>query len=329
MKNTARCLILLLAAAAALAFSPPVQQLDSAARKAVVDEIARLLDEKYVSQDIGRKYGARLQAKLAAGAFDAAGTAASLADLLTTELQGVNGDKHLRVFGPSTQRSVFSPPAAKDLPVAFTSQLSDLKQGFRRVGILEGNIGYLDLLGFVSEAAGRDMAVAAMKFLGGVGALIVDLRDNGGGNPEMIRFISSYFFDRPTHLNSIYWRDGNRTVEFWTYDKVDGPRLADVPLFVLTSRRTASGGEEFTYNLKTRKRALIIGETTWGGANPGGAFPLPSGLRIFVPTGRAVNPITGTNWEGTGVAPDVPADREKAFDIAFEKAKLAAAGRSR
>lgn len=105
----------------------------------------------------------------------------------------------------------------------------------------------------------------------------------------------------------------------------DGRRLADIPIFVLTSRRTASGGEEFAYNLKTRKRALIIGEPTWGGANPGGTHPLPSGLRIFIPTGRAINPVTKTNWEGTGVAPDVPADQDKAFDIAFEKAKAAAA----
>jgi hypothetical protein len=327
MKNIARCLILLLAAGAGLAFSTPAQDLDSAARKAVIDEIARLLDEKYVFPDIGKKCGTHLQTKLAAGAFDPAGTAAALAPLLTEELQSIARDKHLRVFASGARGGAFPPPVAKDLPVSFTSQMSDLEHGFRRVGILPGNIGYLDLLGFVPEAVGRDMAVAAMKFLGGVEALIVDLRDNGGGNPDLIRLISSYFFDRPTHLNSLYWREGNRTQEFWTYEKVDGRRLADIPIFVLTSRRTASGGEEFAYNLKTRKRALIIGETTWGGANPGGAFSLSSGLRIFIPTGRAINPITGTNWEGTGVAPDVPVDRDKAFDIAFEKAKRAADAR--
>jgi len=327
MRNATRCLILLLTAGILTAGQAPA--LDSAARKAVVDEIARLMDEKYVFQDVGKKCGAHLQAKLAADAFDKAVTAEAFAAVLTDELQGIARDRHLRVSVPGARGAAFSPPAAKDLPLPFTSQLSDLPHGFRRVGILPGNIGYLDLLMFVSEAVGRETAVAAMKFLGGVDALIVDLRDNGGGNPELIRLISSYFFDKPTHLNSLYWRQGDRTQEFWTYEKVDGRRLADIPIFVLTSRRTASGGEEFTYNLKTRQRALIIGETTWGGANPGGTHPLPSGLRIFIPTGRAINPVTKTNWEGTGVEPDVPADRDKAFDIAFEKAKAAAEARRR
>ena len=327
MKNTTRGLVLLLAAGVLAAGQAPA--LDSNARKAIVDEIGRLMDEKYVFPDIGKKCGAHLQAKLAAGAFEKAAAAESLASLLTEELQSIAHDRHLRVSAPGIRGAGFPPSPAKDLPVPFTGQLFELEHGFRRVGILPGNIGYLDLLGFVSEAVGRDMAVAAMKFLGGVDALIVDLRDNGGGSPELIRLISSYFFDRPTHLNSLYWRAGNRTQEFWTYEKVDGPRLAEVPIFVLTSRRTASGGEEFAYNLKTRQRALIIGETTWGGANPGGTHPLSAGLRIFIPAGRAINPITQTNWEGTGVAPDVPADRDNAFDIAFEKAKAAAEARRR
>jgi hypothetical protein len=324
MRHAIRLATIVLAASVGGAVALQVPAVDSASRKAVVDEIARLLEERYVSQDLGKKYGARLQAKLAAGAFDTAGTPTALASLLTQELQSVNGDKHLGVFVPGPQGAQISAPAITALPVPFVRQLPALPHGFRRVGVLDGNIGYLDLLMFVSEATGRDTAVSAMKFLGGVDALIVDLRDNGGGSPGLIRLISSYFFDKPTHLNSIYWRAGNRTEEFWTYDTVDGRRLSDVPIFVLTSRRTASGGEEFTYNLKTRRRALIIGEVTWGGANPGGTFPLPAGLRIFVPVGRAINPITGTNWEGTGVEPDVRSDRDRAFDLALERARIAA-----
>ncbi len=324
MRHPIRLATIILAASVAGAFALQVPAVDSASRKAVVDEIAKLLDERYVSRDLGRKYGAHLQAKLAAGAFDTTATPAALASLLTQELQSVNGDKHLGVFVPGPPRAQLSPRAPKDLPVPFVRQLPDLPHGFRRVGVLDGNIGYLDLLMFVPEATGRDTAVAAMKFLGGVDALIVDLRDNGGGSPGLIRLISSYFFDKPTHLNSIYWRVGNRTEEFWTYDTVDGRRLSGVPIFVVTSWRTASGGEEFAYNLKTRRRALIIGEVTWGGANPGGTFPLPAGLRIFVPTGRAINPITGTNWEGTGVVPDVRTDRDRAFAVALERARIAA-----
>lgn len=330
MRHSIRLTAVILAASVAVSFALQGPAIDSASRKAVVDEVAKVLDERYVSQDVAKKYGAHLQAKLAAGTFEAAATPGALASLLTQELQRVNADAHLRVFAAVPQGGPrVSPPAPADLPVPFVRQLPGLPHGFRRVGVLEGNIGYLDLLMFVGEATGRDTAVAAMKFLGGVDALIVDLRDNGGGNPDLIRLISSYFFDKPTHLNSIYWREGNRTQEFWTNETVDGPRLSDVPIFVLTSQRTASGGEEFTYNLKTRQRALVIGEVTWGGANPGGVFPLPAGLRIFVPVGRAINPITGTNWEGVGVAPDVRCDRARAFEIALQRAKIAAASHRR
>ena len=324
MRHSIRLAAVIVAASVGASFAVQGPAIDSASRKAVVDEITKLLDERYVSPDLGKKYGARLQARFAVGAFDTAGTPAALASLLTRELQGVNADKHLRVSAPAPRAAEVAPPALEALPVPFVRQLQGLPHGFRRVGILDGNIGYLDLLMFVPEATGRDTAVAAMKFLGGVDALIVDLRDNGGGNPDLIRLISSYFFEKPTHLNSIYWRAGNRTEEFWTYDAVDGRRLSAVQIFVLTSRRTASGGEEFAYNLKTRQRAVIIGEVTWGGANPGGVFPLPAGLRIFLPTGRAINPITGTNWEGVGVVPDVQSDRERAFEIALARAKIAA-----
>jgi tetratricopeptide (TPR) repeat protein len=163
-----------------------------------------------------------------------------------------------------------------------------------------------------------------MQFVSNVDALIIDLRRNGGGNPATIQYICSYFFAERTHLNSLYWRQGDRTEEFWTLDDVEGAKMPIVPIFVLTSRRTFSGGEEFAYNLKTRKRATLIGETTGGGANPGGGFPLPEGFSMFVPTGRAINPVTGTNWEGTGVEPDIACASDEAYDLALEQAAAAA-----
>jgi tetratricopeptide (TPR) repeat protein len=158
-----------------------------------------------------------------------------------------------------------------------------------------------------------------------VDALIVDLRKNSGGNPDLIRYYCSYFFPAKTHLNSLYWRQGNRTEEFWTLDSVDGKRRQDLPIFILTSSRTFSGGEEFAYDFKTRKRATLIGETTGGGANPGGFFRINSWLGIFIPTGRAINPVTKTNWEGTGVEPDIKVAADDALKtclpLAHEKAK--------
>ena len=140
----------------------------------------------------------------------------------------------------------------------------------------------------------------------------------------MVQYLCSYFFDERVHLNSLYWRRGDRTEEYWTLEEVGGKKLPDVPLFVLTSSRTFSGAEEFSYNMQTRKRATLVGETTGGGANPGGGFPINADLTVFIPTGAAVNPVTGTNWEGVGVVPEVKTTAEEALDQAMVLAKKAA-----
>lgn len=170
---------------------------------------------------------------------------------------------------------------------------------------------------------------AALKILENVDALIIDLRRNGGGNPDLIRYYCSYFFPPKTHLNSLFWRKGARTEEFWTLETIEGKRRPDLPIFILTSNRTFSGGEECAYNFKTQKRATLIGETTGGGANPGGMYPVDDKLAIFIPTGRAINPITKTNWEGVGVGPDVATEAEDALTTALPLAREAAARYSR
>jgi tetratricopeptide (TPR) repeat protein len=196
--------------------------------------------------------------------------------------------------------------------------------GFQKIEVLEGNIGYVDFRYFASPVKATDRVVAAMSFLKYTDAIIYDLRKNGGGNPEMIQLMCSYLFDKKIHLNSLYWRDGDRIVEYWTLDQIEGVRLPDIPVYVLTSHYTFSGAEEFTYNLKTRKRATIIGETTGGGANPGGMFPITKNFGMFIPEGRAINPVTGTNWEGTGVEPDIKVAADSALSVALEEVQPAA-----
>jgi C-terminal processing protease CtpA/Prc len=159
-------------------------------------------------------------------------------------------------------------------------------------------------------------------------ALIIDLRSNGGGDPFTVALVASYLFgDKPVHINSLYFRPANRTDDFYTDPNVSGKKFgASKPVFVLTSSRTFSGAEEFAYDVQTQKRATIVGETTGGGANPGGAVRLPYDLTVFVPTGRAINPITKTNWEGVGVKPDVPAAADDALDVALRMARQAVSG---
>jgi C-terminal processing protease CtpA/Prc len=145
-----------------------------------------------------------------------------------------------------------------------------------------------------------------MALLANTDALIIDLRANGGGSPEMVQYLCSYFFEgEPVHLNDLYFRPENETRQFWTLSWIPGRRYVGKPLYLLTSSRTFSGAEEFAYDMQTQKRATIVGETTGGGANPGGPVDIAAGFEVFVPMGRAINPVTQTNWEGKGVEPEV------------------------
>jgi C-terminal processing protease CtpA/Prc len=196
-------------------------------------------------------------------------------------------------------------------------QMERTNCGFEKAERLAPNIGYLKFNMFANPEICGPTASAAMNLLGSVDALIIDLRENGGGDPKMVAYICSYLFDERTHLNDLYHRKENRTEEFWTTPDVPGKRLGSKPpVFVLTSRRTFSGGEEFTYNLKNLKRATIVGETTGGGAHPVSGHRIDDHFTIGVPFARAINPISKTNWEGVGVEPDVKVAAADALETA-------------
>ena len=297
-------------------------------QKTVIDRIAVLLAERYVFEDKGREAGQHIQTLLADGAFRETTDPVAFATALTEALQSVTHDKHMRVrlMRPQGPGMAIAGPSADpaDRLLNLVNRARQDNYGFEKVASLPGNVGYIKLNGFAGDPAAMPTAAAAMNLLAGCDALIVDLRENGGGDPEMIRYISSYLFDQPTHLNSLYWRQGDRTQEFWTRTDVSGERVGqDVPLYVLTAKYTFSGGEEFAYNIQTQKRGTLIGETTGGGANPGGVVPAGR-FAIFIPTGRAINPITKTNWEGVGVKPEIEMPAAEAYNKAVELATAAA-----
>jgi C-terminal processing protease CtpA/Prc len=193
--------------------------------------------------------------------------------------------------------------------------------GIRQVERLDGNVGYLDVRRVAVPANAGPAIGAAMELVAGTYALIIDLRHNGGGAPEGVVFWCSYLLDeRPTHLNDIFHADTGETRQFWALPYVPGTRYLDRPVFVLTSGRTFSGGEDFAYTLQALGRATVVGETTGGGAHPTRGFPISAAVHIGIPFARSVNPVTGTNWQGTGVVPDVPADAEQAYDVAYARA---------
>jgi C-terminal processing protease CtpA/Prc len=193
--------------------------------------------------------------------------------------------------------------------------------GFERVQRLAGNVGYLDLRMFSSFPEAQATAVAAMNFLANADAVIIDMRRNGGGDPMLLQTVLTYFVapDERLHINDFYEREGDRTVQFWSAAQVPGPRLNGKPLYVLTSGNTGSCAEEFAYDVQTHKLGTLYGATTAGAANPGGMVRLSDHLAAFIATGRAVNPVTKTNWEGVGVKPDVdvpPADALREAHVA-------------
>jgi len=285
-----------------------------------IESASKLLNEYYVFPEIAEKIETYLKTKLEQGVYDTISNIMVFTEVMTNDMQSVSHDKHMRVRlePPPIVKTEKDDPALNAL--LGKKELAETNYGFAKVEVLKGNIGYIDLRRFAPLELGKENASAAMKLLSNSYAIIFDLRKNGGGNPEMIQYICSFFFDQPTHLNSLYYRKGDKTTEYWTLKSIDGKKMADVPLYILTSKYTFSGGEEFCYNMLTRKRATLIGEVTGGGANPGTIFPVYKNLMVFIPTGKAINPVTGTNWEGTGVKPDIEIPADKALDLAIDKA---------
>ncbi|MBC7773540.1 MAG: S41 family peptidase [Pyrinomonadaceae bacterium] len=284
-------------------------------RASTVQAAAKALEQAYVYPEVATKMAETILAKLEGGAYDSIADEAALARRLTEDLQAVSKDKHLRVALSPSQ-------AQTEAPVAMMPSRDEMRKhnfGFKKTEVLDGNVGYLRFDVFVEDEEANKTATAALGFLANCDALIFDLRQNGGGSPEMIRFITSYLFDEPTHLNDMMDREGKVVEEYWTLKDVPGKRFpSSLPVYVLTSSRTFSGAEEFSYNLKHLKRATIVGETTGGGAHPVRGERLNNRFLMRVPYMRANNPISKTNWEGTGVEPDIKAPAAEALERALE-----------
>lgn len=284
----------------------------------LIEKALGLLCDKYIFPEKAAEAAAVIRAKRAAGAYADLGEA-ELGERLTADLAGVCADKHLRVR--PREEDLREALTEEQMIAAYVKQLRRNNHGIARVERLDGNVGYLDLRQIPDASAGGRAIAAAMELVTHTSALIVDLRKNRGGAPNGVIFWTSYFFpDDGTHLNDIYDGASGRTRQFWSLAHLPGERYLDRPVYVLTSDVTFSAGEELCYNLQTQGRATLIGATTRGGAHPTEFFPLSATMEITVPIARAVNPVTGTNWEGTGVVADVEVPAGEAFGYAYEKA---------
>lgn len=300
--------------------------LDAKLKTGVVEGITKLFIDKYIFLETAERMEELLKSKLKAGEYEKIDDADEFARVLTKDLQSVSKDRHIHVVcDPEMVQSIraFQSQSEQDRLKVKKERLEEERRGnfgYQKLEILDGNIGYLDLRYFTGAREAGSTATAAMNFLANTDAVIIDLRKNGGGDPATIQFISSYFLEEYTHLNSFENRGEHSLQQFWTLPYVPGQSMYDKDLYILTSRRTFSAAEEFTYDMKNLKRATLVGETTGGGAHPGGFQIVNDDFLVWVPTGRAVNPITKTNWEGKGIDPHIKVSQE----LALKKAHLMA-----
>ena len=272
------------------------------------------MTEHYVFPEIAEQVADLLRRRLAEGAYDA-DSAEELAGLVTADLQSVNGDRHLRL---KHHTEPVPPKKGAATLEAMRRDFDTSLGGAPRVQLLDGGIAVVELapMLFPLEWAAEPLT-AALTLASRAQALILDLRANRGGDPDTVAFACSYLLDERTHLNTMQWRKGERSEQSWSLPHVPGRRFGgSKPLYILSSHNTFSAAEEHAYNLQQLGRATVIGEPTRGGAHPCNGWTVHPHLEATIPVGRAINPVTGTNWEGTGVQPDVQCPAADALDRA-------------
>lgn len=282
-------------------------QITNTQKRETIDGILKVLQIRYIFPEVADSMQSFVMNNLQSGKYDAISDGDEFALQLTKDFQRVSKDLHLKVQYSIEKAGENADPDNNDSKESWLNQiLTENNYGIKSKKIMEGNIGYLEIPMFGPLDRCADTIISAIQYVVDTDALILDLRSCRGSLDEnTIPFMCSYFFKESTHFFNIYSRETNFTKQFWTYAWVPGKRYIDKPIYVVTSSRTFSGGEELAYDLKHANRAAIVGEVTRGGANPTNLERINSSFTVSVPYIRSVNPITQTNWEGTGVQPDI------------------------
>ncbi len=287
--------------------------LDDTLRHQILDAVVTTLDQ-YVFPEIAETLQTDIQQRRSHQGYEEISGGEQLATVLTLQLQELSGDQQLKVHFSAQPLPDLSPD---EVPSAAALAAEEYQSSLRNFDInrlerLRGNVGYIELYGFEPPEFAGPAIAAAMQFIAHTQALIIDIRHNRGGSPAMVALLCSYLLPAypSVHLNDLYWRPDDSTRQWWTIPHLPAPRYVDKPVYILTSQETFSAAEEFAYNLQVLKRAVIVGEHTAGGANPGRGYRLHDHFWMFVPTGRSINPVTHTNWGESGIIPDVKVPAE-------------------
>ncbi len=291
-------------------------------RAETIDSVLTLLKEKYSYPEIALKMEAAIRERQKRGEYDGITDGNKLAEKLAADLRAVFDDKHLRInysAEPIPLRSgVSGEPSPEEIERARLRQSRE-NYGLEKVEILRGNIGFIKLNYFAPLDWSADVYSAALNTITNTDALIIDLRDNRGSmDIDTMPFFCSYLFDRPVQFGEVVFREANETRQLWTSAQVPGKKYLDKPVYLLMSRRTASGAEAFVKQLKTLKRATLIGEVTAGATMPGGTHRVNEHFSIWISTGRRSDSLAEN--ENKGTVPDVPILPEKALNLAYLQA---------
>jgi hypothetical protein len=296
-------------------------------QKKIINTICEKLDEIHAFPEYNPEICNGLIKNFEGGKYSKYKSPQAFADKLDRDLEILRGDKHLGIFYDPQMAAEMEKEneEGKEAGYLTPEMIEDERKknyGFNELKILQGNIGYLDLRIFFPPKYAGETAVAAMRFLSNCDALIIDLRNNGGGWDEMVTFLMSYFFnsDESITLSTTYSRYEDEYYQSHTQSYVPGKLLTDIPVFILTSKSTFSGAEAFAHYMKHFKKATLVGETTRGGQNPVEIQSIGYGLIMLIPSWKQIYSASETGWEGVGVKPHIETDANDALNEAHLKA---------
>ncbi|WP_445711907.1 S41 family peptidase [Flavobacterium sp.] len=294
-------------------------------KKEIIKLISKNLLETYIDLDVAKEMTLVINSNLKSNKYKSITNPDSFTKIINQDLQKISKDLHLKLKYDPKKIAKSNLDISEEMKIKkekmMVMKMAEINYGFSEVKVLNGNIGYLNLRMFADTTYAKDAVTSAMNFLNNTNAIIIDLRENGGGVPSMMQLLSSYFMDaKPVVLSNFYERKTNKNTQLFSLKSIDGKRMNNKPLYILTSKKTFSAAEAFTYTLKHFDKAIVVGEVTKGGANRTRTINLNSDFSIAVPYIKTIHPITNSNWEGKGVQPNINTNEKEAFVIAYIEA---------
>lgn len=275
-------------------------------KELVIKKVSKHLEKHYILQDKGLEMSNLIEMNFSKGNYDSVENHLILSKKVNRDMKSIFPDKHLAlVYKPWAQLMIDSVKKAN----------SEIKRTPLSAEVLEGNIGLITIGSFNFKPEEWD---DAMTRLNNCRAFIIDLRGNSGGYAYLIEHSLSYFFEEKMHFSTSISRTGKES-KIYTKKKIEGQRRLKEPVFILIDQHTFSAAESFAYNLQSFDRGIVIGENSAGGAHPKRNYRINKNYFLSISIMRIVNARTKTDWEGSGVNPDILTSSEEAFDLAYQK----------